>query len=222
MTIAEFLRPEDWPFPEEKAPKPVEIAETGWAYVLRFIQQVPTWQIRLTVRPGGQDPVRTVTLSPVDDPGRFASSGRGVIWAGSQSLRRAERFDHAWRLGWGFSRQTAVDIYLTLRGLFSGSISAKELHGPVGIFSLGVKVASVGMAPLLAFLGFLSVNLAVLNFLPIPVLDGGHMVFLMYEGITRRRPSENVYATAMYIGLLFVLGLMVWVLYLDAARWFAG
>ena len=79
-------------------------------------------------------------------------------------------------------------------------------------------MASSGLPEFLIFLGFLSVNLAVLNFLPIPVLDGGHMVFLIWEGLTRRRPNERVYATAMYLGLLFVLGLMGWVFYLDIMR----
>jgi len=221
VTIAEFLKPADWPIAEDAGPKPVDIGEKGWAYVQSFLQRMPTWKVRLTLRPGGQEPVRAAVLTPIEHPDWFACSGRGVNWMPDTRLRRAEGLAHAWAMGWDQSRDTATDIYLTLRGLFSGSISAKELHGPVGIFSLGVKVAAAGIAPLLAFLGFLSVNLAVLNFLPIPVLDGGHMVFLMWEGITRRRPNENFYATAMYVGLMFVLGLMIWVLYLDAARWFA-
>ena len=65
------------------------------------------------------------------------------------------------------------------------------------------------------FLGFLSVNLAVLNFLPIPVLDGGHMVFLLWEAVTRRKPSERVVAAATYAGVLFILLLMGTVTYLD-------
>ena len=68
---------------------------------------------------------------------------------------------------------------------------------------------------MLLFLGFLSVNLAVLNFLPIPVLDGGHMVFLTWEAITGRRPSERVMIGATYVGFAFLLGLMGLVLYLD-------
>jgi regulator of sigma E protease len=70
------------------------------------------------------------------------------------------------------------------------------------------------------FLAFLSVNLAVLNFLPIPVLDGGHMVFLLWEAITRRRPSEKVVIGASYIGMAFLLSLMLFVIVLDIGRWF--
>jgi regulator of sigma E protease len=59
----------------------------------------------------------------------------------------------------------------------------------------------------------------VINFLPIPVLDGGHMVFLAYEGITGKPPSEKVHVALTYLGLLFILGLMLWVLGLDMVRY---
>jgi regulator of sigma E protease len=55
----------------------------------------------------------------------------------------------------------------------------------------------------------------VINFLPIPVLDGGHMVFLIWEAVIRRRPNERVVAAATYCGLAFVLGLMFFVIYID-------
>jgi regulator of sigma E protease len=68
---------------------------------------------------------------------------------------------------------------------------------------------------LIFFLGYLSINLAVLNFLPIPLLDGGHMMFLLYEGLRGKPASERVLIAATYMGLAFVLSLMVFVLYLD-------
>jgi regulator of sigma E protease len=61
----------------------------------------------------------------------------------------------------------------------------------------------------------LSANLAVINFLPIPVLDGGHMVFLMYELVRGKPPSENVVAALSYIGLVLLLSLMLFVFGLD-------
>jgi len=61
----------------------------------------------------------------------------------------------------------------------------------------------------------ISLNLAVVNFLPIPILDGGHMVFLIYEALRRRRPSETVQAVATYAGLAVILSLMVFVFYND-------
>jgi regulator of sigma E protease len=76
---------------------------------------------------------------------------------------------------------------------------------------------------LLLFLTMLSANLAIVNFLPIPVLDGGHMVFLAYEGIFRRPVTEKVQVALTYAGLLFILGLMAFVIFLDVSRikdWF--
>jgi regulator of sigma E protease len=61
----------------------------------------------------------------------------------------------------------------------------------------------------------LSINLAVLNFLPIPILDGGHMVFLIWEGITRRKPSARVVGWAHAVGLLLLLSLFSFVLWND-------
>jgi regulator of sigma E protease len=68
----------------------------------------------------------------------------------------------------------------------------------------------------------ISVNLAVVNFLPVPVLDGGHMVFLILEKILGRPVPERVFAFAMYAGLFLILCLMVYVLFLDAGRLFFG
>ena len=118
-------------------------------------------------------------------------------------------------MGFSHTKNTAVQIYLTLRSLFRRDLSVRELHGPIGIAKVGYAVAKEGLGELMRFLGFLSINLAVLNFLPIPVLDGGHMVFLLWEGITRRKPSEKVMIAATYVGLAFVLSLMFFVIYLD-------
>ena len=71
-------------------------------------------------------------------------------------------------------------------------------------------------------MGVLSINLAVVNFLPIPLLDGGHMVFLIYEKLRGKPPSEAVRAGAAYIGIAFILSLMVFVFYIDIKRLIVG
>ena len=75
--------------------------------------------------------------------------------------------------------------------------------------------AKQGMGNLLVFLTLLSANLAVINFLPIPILDGGHMVFLTWEAIRGKPPDERVQLALTYCGLLIILALMVWVFGLD-------
>jgi regulator of sigma E protease len=79
------------------------------------------------------------------------------------------------------------------------------------IAQVAYNEASKGWASLLIFLTFLSANLALVNFLPIPVLDGGHMVFLAYEGVTGRPPNEKVQQYALMVGLAMILCLMVFV-----------
>ena len=80
---------------------------------------------------------------------------------------------------------------------------------------MALHAADQGTAKLLLFLTMLSANLAVLNFLPIPLLDGGHMMFLIYEGIRGKPANERVQVVLTYVGLIFILALMVWVLGLD-------
>jgi regulator of sigma E protease len=75
--------------------------------------------------------------------------------------------------------------------------------------------AMEGLPEFLLFLTLLSANLAVINFLPIPVLDGGHMAFLTWEAIRGKPADERVQLVLSYLGLLFILGLMLWVIGLD-------
>ncbi|MEM1061126.1 MAG: site-2 protease family protein, partial [Planctomycetota bacterium] len=129
--------------------------------------------------------------------------------------RKAADPGEAISLGVAKTQDSVTEMYLTLRGLVTNTISIFEVSGPVKIFQIAYSQAESGLSDLLVFLGFLSVNLAVLNFLPIPVLDGGHMVFLIWEGVTGKKPNEQVQATATYVGFAFILTLMVTVLYLD-------
>jgi regulator of sigma E protease len=113
-------------------------------------------------------------------------------------------------------------VYMNLYGYFNGRISVKTLSGPLTIANVSYKLAGEDFWQFLLFLGMISVNLAVVNFLPIPVLDGGHMVFLIFEWIMGRPVPERVFAFFMYTGLFLILSLMVFVLFLDAGRLFFG
>ena len=102
--------------------------------------------------------------------------------------------------------------------LIKGKISPKNLGGPGTIALAATSEASRGTSRLLLFLTFLSANLAIVNFVPIPILDGGHMLFLAYEGIFRRPVSEKVQVVLTYAGLMMILGLMLFVIFLDVGR----
>jgi regulator of sigma E protease len=86
----------------------------------------------------------------------------------------------------------------------------KLISGPITLARLSYLFAGEDIWTLLLFLGLISINLAVVNFLPIPVLDGGHMVFLIYEGLRGKPPPVAVQAGLTYLGLGLVLTLMLW------------
>jgi regulator of sigma E protease len=187
---------------------------TIWAQAYWMLQLAATRHARLTVSSAGKS--REVELVPMRDPnGTSFFPDRGFILRDEGIVRKADSLGEALSMATHHSSSKMLEVYLTLRSLFRGDLSFKELHGPIGIASVAHEVVSQGLSPMLLFLGFLSINLAVLNFLPIPVLDGGHMVFLCWEAVTRKRPSEKVLIGATYCGMAFVLGLMVLVIYLD-------
>ena len=99
--------------------------------------------------------------------------------------------------------------------LFQGDRSADELGGPLRIAQLAGKTAEQGASQFIYFLAFLSVQLAILNLLPIPVLDGGHLTFLSLEAIMRRPPSVRVRELSQQIGLAIMLCIMVLVVFND-------
>jgi regulator of sigma E protease len=109
-------------------------------------------------------------------------------------------------------------VLLTLKGMVLGQISPRELGGPILIGQVSGQVARTGLAPLLGFMAFLSLNLAVLNLLPIPVLDGGHLVFLAIEGILGRPLSLALRLRLTQLGLLLLLGIMALVITNDLFR----
>ena len=108
-----------------------------------------------------------------------------------------------------------------LSGLISGKISMrKSLGGPVMIARAAGESARGGLYSLLMFIAFLSVNLGMLNLLPIPVLDGGHIVFLGAEALRGRPLSLRVRLVATQVGMAFLILMMIYVTYNDVVRWF--
>jgi regulator of sigma E protease len=117
-------------------------------------------------------------------------------------------------------RETVESLTMVFRFLkkLGRQISLKNLGGPGTIAYVAGKSAEQGLSSFLIFLCVISANLAVVNFLPIPVLDGGHMVFLMYEGLFRKPMNERVFMALTYLGFIFILTLMIFVLGLDFMR----
>ncbi|MCZ6858643.1 MAG: RIP metalloprotease RseP, partial [Gemmatimonadetes bacterium] len=119
-------------------------------------------------------------------------------------------------------RRDAKLILVTLKGLVTGRVSARELGGPVLIGQISGQVARQGLFALLSFMALFSVNLAILNLLPIPVLDGGQLVFLLIEGVRGKPLPLQLRIRFSQFGLVILLGIMVLALTNDLLRVFGG
>jgi regulator of sigma E protease len=158
---------------------------------------------------------------------------------GEVTLTPVKRTETTWAIGIGISDQlthldpgvfealklsveqnwaTTKEIFRTLIGLFTGETSPRQLMGPVGIASVSGESAQAGLFPLLGLMASLSLNLGLLNLMPIPVLDGGHILILLLEGIARRDFSIRVKEKMLVAGFVLLMLLMVTVIYNDLTR----
>ncbi len=104
--------------------------------------------------------------------------------------------------------------------VFQGNISAKNIGGPIFIAQVAGEQVQQGMISLLLFIALLSVNLGILNLLPVPVLDGGHLLFFGIEAIIRRPVSIKIREVSQQVGIFLLMMLMVFVFYNDIMRFF--
>ena len=109
-------------------------------------------------------------------------------------------------------------IFRTLGGLFTGATSVRQLQGPVGIAQLSGESAQAGWVALLSLMAVISLNLGLLNLMPVPVLDGGHILIMALEGVARRDFSMQVKEKMLLAGFVVLMVLMVTVIYNDLTR----
>ena len=188
--------------------------EANWPAVAAMLQRLPEevrLQVRITPAVGES---RDLTLTPGLAENSFVID-RGLVFEPVYRMVKAGSIAGAVRRGVRKAGEDLSLVYSFLGKLTSNAISPRLLGGPIEIAKQAGKSAEEGFGRLLLFLTMLSANLAVVNFLPIPVLDGGHMVFLLYELVRGKPPSENVVAGLSYLGLALILTLMMFVFGLD-------
>jgi regulator of sigma E protease len=188
-------------------------ATPGWASAFQFVQVRHAGPV--TLRVNNSDTRIEITPEPVKD------------WFNPQ---RGEQFQlltrklpplgvaAALRRGFDDTIDNILSIYATFRSLAQSRVSPKNLGGPIMIATVAYEAAGLGLTDLVRFLGILSINLAVLNFLPVPPLDGGQMIFLLAEKVRGRPLPDSALIAGTYCGLLLVLLLMVFVIFQDVSR----
>ncbi len=196
----------------------------AWHELVKVIQTHAGRELGLTVARG--DTLLHITVTPreakVSDrmTGETTTVGRVGITPRLDIHRvtfgLGESLLEGGRRSWGNAQQ----VWFAVKGLVFGKISPRELGGPILIGQISGQFARIGAEAFLAFMAFFSVNLAILNLLPIPVLDGGHLVFLLVEGVMGRPVSVKVRMRLSQIGLTLLLGLMLLAFTNDILRMF--
>lgn len=150
--------------------------------------------------------------------GRISFSPTVGLGAETRLLRGDNALEAVW-IGIHKTYYFVMQVYQVLnRMIFSRSVSAEAMSGPLGILDIGGKVAQTGGVKFLFFLAIISANLAVINFLPLPIVDGGLMVFLIIEKIKGSPVSLKVQIATQMIGIFLIIGAFIFVTYNDAVR----
>ena len=105
-----------------------------------------------------------------------------------------------------------------IKGIIRGQVDPKHLSGPIGIAHAVSDSVNSGLLALLSLVAIISTGIGFVNLLPIPVLDGGHILMLSYEYISRRKPTEQVLRFSMIFGLVLLISLLIFTTFNDISR----
>lgn len=200
-------------------------AIVSWEEMAEIISTSGGRSLSLTVRREGE--AVELSVAPRLKPGKnlFGEDIEryviGIVAAGETFQKRLNPFQAAWES----VAQTYEIMRLTVLSvvkLVQGVISTKTLGGPIMIAQMAGEQAKAGAGHLVFFIALISINLAILNFLPIPVLDGGHLLFFFIEAVIGRPVNTKMREVAQQVGIFVLIMLMLFVFYNDIARIFSS
>ncbi|MGH9371270.1 MAG: RIP metalloprotease RseP [Vicinamibacterales bacterium] len=168
--------------------------------------------VPIVIERGGQRQTITVTPRKIDDTVRI-----GIRMSPEFRIVRPS-FIQAIQLSAERNWEAAAMILRTLAGLFTRDTPVRQLMGPIGIADVSGDALELGWIPLFNLMAMISLNLGLLNLMPVPVLDGGHIAILALEGLSRRDFSMKVKEKMLVAGFVLLLMLMVTVIYNDLTR----
>lgn len=199
-------------------------AVDDWLDWVEAIRASPGRELAVVVERDGAP--HTVTLIPRDSSeegkhvGRIGAEVAPFETASDAVPTATERYDPLTAAARAVDRTR--DVTLTtlkfLRKMVLGEASVQNLSGPISIAQFAGESAKLGVSRFLEFLGLVSVSLAVLNLLPVPMLDGGHLMYYLIESIIRKPVPDAVQLYGQHVGLMFLLGLMGLAIYNDIMR----
>jgi regulator of sigma E protease len=193
----------------------------SWDDVSRTIKSGESPDVVITVRRDGKEITVSVKPELREIKTVFGEKVRmpviGITAAGSMELRSTDPLSAAW-LATERTWEITVMICEGIVKLFERVVPLSSLGGPIMIAEMAGKQAEQGMVSLFYFMALLSINLGLLNLLPIPVLDGGHLVFCIFEGISGKKLTLKQMQLAQQAGMVLLGSLMLLVFYNDIMR----
>jgi len=193
----------------------------GWAELKPAAVDKPGQEVTFRIDRNGEEilvPLTPESKVVEDEQGNKVEIGLiGIGMSGEMVLEQYGLFGGIWRGIVETGRLTYM-IGVSLKSLLVGSISADTIGGPILIFQVYGEYAEQGLSELIRLTALLSINLGLLNLLPIPVLDGGHILFFLVELIKGRPLSEKSRERAQQVGLFMLIGLMIFAFYNDIMR----
>jgi regulator of sigma E protease len=187
----------------------------------KTIHASPGRPIRLTVERDGQPFEVQVIPRTSRQQGPTGEEEIGLIGIGPASESQYRRLDPFSAAIAGVSKTVDLSV-LVVQGfvkLVQAKISPKTIGGPILIVQMTGEVAQRGLMELLSFTALLSINLAILNLLPVPILDGGHLLFAFIECLRGKPVSLKKREIAQQVGMVLLIALMVFAFYNDIFRW---
>jgi regulator of sigma E protease len=184
---------------------------TQWYDLLETLQKNVGRPLKVEVARAGSRVRYDITpyVDSVTGPGgKREAIGRIGVALGSDFRSEPLSLGQAVVEGWRGTVGASTQIVRTVRGLFSGRISRREVGGPILIGQLAGESARMGLDAFLGFMALISINLAVLNLLPVPVLDGGQFLFLLAEAVVRRPLPLKLRERLTMVGLVLIVLLM--------------
>jgi regulator of sigma E protease len=197
-----------------------EVPVESWYQFTQLIKQRHDHPIQLTISRNGH-PMKFQVRPENKDPG----DGGGTRWTIGftrhiYSVQKDMGVIDSIGFSLWFNARLAKQMVSVVGQLFVGKVSLKEMQGPVGIVTMSGKAARAGFGSLMAMMAFISLNLAVVNLLPFPILDGGHITMLAVEGVLRHDLSIKAKERFIQVGFVFILVVFAFVMYNDVLRLF--
>ncbi len=200
-----------------------ELRVDDWTALVTAVRDAPGQSLQIEVNRGGAPFVTRVVPASVDENGR--TIGRIGVGVADQEGRREQmfvtvRYDLLEALGKGVEQtwDTAALSLSVMGRMIVGEVSVKNLSGPVTIADFAGQSARMGFSHYIKFLALISISLGVLNLLPVPVLDGGHLLYYVIEIIKGGPVSERVMEIGQQIGMALLAALMAFAFYNDINR----